>query len=265
MKYLLVVFFALLGACAAQPGREFVGRLDVDGPNAFLNGRRTGDGARVFLGDRVSTGFATSVKVFLQGGGYVQLDQNTDPDFLREGGCLIIQILTGRVFIDGTGVCIETPSISARQASQIHYAVSSATTETVVLAGSVVMRRPAQVTLGQYDYYVVSGNQAQAPRRLTPQAANALAAWRANWDFRPTATFPAQPAQPVQPTRPTPSPSAPPSTSTVPGQPTQPVQPGFYCCLSRQLVPLSEAQCQQRNGRYFRAPAAEAAQFCRAN
>lgn len=232
MKYLLVVIIALLTGCATQPGREYVGRLDVDGPNAFLNGKRTGDGARVYIGDRVSTGFATSVKVFMQGGGYVQLDQNTDPDFLREGGCLIIQILTGRVFIDGTGVCIETPSISARQASQIHYAVSSATTETVVLAGSVVMRRPAQVTLGQYDYYLVSGNQAQAPRRLAPQVAIAFAAWRANWDFRPT--------------------------------PVIPPQPGNYCCLSRQLVPLSEAQCQQRNGRYFRAPAAEAAQFCRA-
>lgn len=251
MKYLLVVIIALLAACAGQPGREYVGRLDVDGPNAFLNGKRTGDGARVYIGDRVSTGFATSVKVFLQGGGYVQLDQNTDPDFLREGGCLLIQILTGRVFIDGTGVCIETPSISARQASQVHYAVSSATTETVVLAGSVVMRRPAQVTLSQYDYYVVSGNQAQAPRRLAPQAAIALAAWRANWDFKPT------PAIPPQPDKPIPSPSP---TTTVPAQPPQ---PGYYCCLSRQLVPLSEAQCQQRKGRYFRAPAAEAAQFCR--
>ncbi len=252
MKYLLAMIFALLAGCAAQPGREYVGRLDVDGPNAFLNGQRTSDGARVYIGDRVSTGFATSVKVFLQGGGYVQLDQNTDPDFRREGGCLIIQILTGRVFIDGTGVCIETPSISARQASQIHYAVSSVTTETVVLAGSVTMRRPAQVTLGQYDYYVVSGNQAQAPRRLAPQAALAFASWRANWDFKPT------PAIPTQPAKPNPSP---PATPTVPAQPAQ---PGYYCCLSRQLAPLSEAQCQQRNGRYFRAPAAEAAQYCRA-
>jgi hypothetical protein len=253
MKYLIVWVVALLAACTNQPAREYVGRLDVDGPNAFLNGQRTADGARVYIGDRVSTGFATSVKVFLQGGGYVQLDQNTDPDFLREGGCLIIQILTGRVFIDGTGVCIETPSISARQASQIHYAVSSVTTETVVLAGSVAMRRPAQVMLGQYDYYVVSGNQAQAPRRLTPQAAFALAAWRANWDFRPTPA----PTFPTQPTRPGPS------SATTPTVPPQPPQAGFHCCLSRQLVPLSENQCLQRNGRYFRAPAAEAAQMCR--
>ena len=184
MKSLVFAVTLLFAAGAAQAAKELIGRLDVAGPNGFLNGKRAATNTPVYLGDRVSTGPATSVKVWLRGGGYVQLDQNTDPDFLKEGGCLIVQILSGRVFIDGTGVCVATPSIAARQASQVHYNVQQSKTETVVLAGNVAMRRPKAVNLTRYDYYAVSGDKAEPPRKLTPQAANATAAWRAKWDFK---------------------------------------------------------------------------------
>lgn len=184
MKSLLLAILLVVAAGGAEAAKELVGRLDVAGPNGFLNGKRAAKNTPVYVGDRVSTGPATSVKVLLSGGGYVQLDQNTDPDFLKEGGCLIVQILSGRVFIDGTGVCVATPSIAARQASQVHYTVLRGKTETVVLAGNVSMRRPKAVTLTRYDYYAVSGNDAGPPRKLTPQAATATAAWRAKWDFK---------------------------------------------------------------------------------
>lgn len=184
MKSLLLAILLVVAAGGAEAAKELVGRLDVAGPNGFLNGKRAAKNTPVYVGDRVSTGPATSVKVLLRGGGYVQLDQNTDPDFLKEGGCLIVQILSGRVFIDGTGVCVATPSIAARQASQVHYTVLRGKTETVVLAGNVSMRRPKAVNLTRYDYYAVSGNDAGPPRKLTPQAATATAAWRAKWDFK---------------------------------------------------------------------------------
>jgi hypothetical protein len=239
MKLWIVVIALAVSACASVPHREQVGRLDVDGPNAFLNGTRASKGTLVHIGDRVSTGAATSVKVLLQAGGYVQLDQNTDPDFLKEGSCLLIQILTGRVFVDGTALCIQTPNIAGRQGSQVHYGVKGGRTETVVLSGSVAMRQPNAVTLTQYDYYAVAGNAAEGRRKLTPQEAQNYAAWRWAW------TFAAKPDA-----MPAPLPPSPPQ--------------GFYCCVSRELTPLSESACAARKGRYFQAPAAEAAAYCRA-
>lgn len=77
---------SLLSSGCATPGmgnyggRPLIGELRVIGPAVRLNGRITGD-VRVYDGDRVSTGPESSAYLYFQRGGYIQLDENTDPIF----------------------------------------------------------------------------------------------------------------------------------------------------------------------------------------
>ena len=46
-----------LGACAVPPpsGRDLIGTLEVDGPNAYLGGQAARTGDRVYHGNTIST------------------------------------------------------------------------------------------------------------------------------------------------------------------------------------------------------------------
>lgn len=122
------------------------------------------------------------MKVVLSIGGYVQLDEKTDPDFFREAGCLVVQLLTGRIFVDGSGICVRGPDFAARQNSRVQYEHFGTRTQIVVLEGSTTMQRPANVTLTQYhSYSITAGRVDGPPRRITPQDAERRAAWRDNY------------------------------------------------------------------------------------
>src|SRR5262249_56819905 len=100
--------------------------------------------------------------------------EDTDPEFGREAGCLLVQFFTGRIFVDGTGICVQGPDFAGRQNSGVQYAHFGARTEIVVLEGSTAMQRPARMTLTQYDSYSITGGRADGPpRRLTRQQAEA--------------------------------------------------------------------------------------------
>ena len=200
---------------AAGPG-GLVGTLDVDGPNAYLNRVPARAGERVHLGDRVSTGPGTSVKVLLGASGSVQLDENTDPDFFREAGCLVVHFFTGQIFVDGTGICVHGPDFAARQNSRVQYARFGTRIEIVVLEGSTTLQLPTTVSLTQYDHFSITGGRPDGPpRRLARQQTEGLIAWRANYFATRTRVRPS-PQPPSQP-QPTGSPQPPPQP-----QPTGP-------------------------------------------
>jgi hypothetical protein len=231
MRGLAWIVAAALGIAGCGPlpptrSSELVGTLDVDGPSAYLNRAPTRDGARVYLGDRVSTGPGTGVKVLLRIGGYVQLDENTDPDFFREAGCLVVQLFTGRIFVDGSGVCVRGPDFAAHQNSRVQYEHLGTRTQILVLEGSATMQRPGTETLTRYDHYSITRGRADGPpRRLTPQQAEGLTAWRAKY-FRTRA-----PSPPPQP-------------------PPQP-EPTGYCCLRGQVTTTTAGRCQAAGGRFY--------------
>ena len=183
---LVVAMAVAAAACGPLPTKgpsELVGTLDVDGANAYLNGTPTKAGASVYLGDRVSTGLRTSVRVQLQIGGYVQLDEQTDPDFFREARCLLVHLLTGRIFVDGSGICVRVHDVAALQNSRVHYEHSDTRTQIVVLEGRITTLQPTPVTLTQYEKYSITGGRVDGPRQLTRQQAERLAAWRNNYLF----------------------------------------------------------------------------------
>jgi ferric-dicitrate binding protein FerR (iron transport regulator) len=165
-----------------------LGRLAVDGPNAYLNGERVSSGRYVMSGDTVTTGPGTSAMLLLNAGGYVQLDENTDPLF-REGLCLLIKVLHGQVLF--SNVKCQQVEAGANLAFVAHSVVnlkaSDEETRVTVLDGQVDMTRPGKATLGRYAEYLVIPNAAPLVTQLTPEQAATRVAWQQRY-FRVNAS-----------------------------------------------------------------------------
>src|SRR5262245_37523351 len=183
MKRIAVVAATLVGAalvgCAAGPsgGSELIGTLEVDGPNAFRNGRPTDDGARVFHGDTISTGARTSMRLRFVGGGVLQLDENTDPQLLREGACILVRILTGQAFVDAKRVCIADSNLEVTLNSRANLKIVGQRSTLTLIEGSAEMGRPERRAVGQYAQYIVIGGVVDSVQRLRREDAEATANW----------------------------------------------------------------------------------------
>jgi hypothetical protein len=104
---------------AAPAQHRTVGVLRTAGQNVLFNGHPAQDRTPVFEGDKVTTGAASSARIDLAGGGFVQLDEQTDPVFVwqrvRGGVCLVVRIFSGRAYAETPGGChvYETPIVTA--------------------------------------------------------------------------------------------------------------------------------------------------------
>lgn len=196
-----------LSGCATFPlpwetDPSLIGTLQVDGTEAFLNGGRVPGGTRVHVGDTVTTGANTSVKLQFVGGGYLQLDENTDPRLLREGGCILVQIFKGQALVDAKRLCIEAADVALVLNSRVNIRLAGGAAEVTLLEGSATVTQPSSATLVPYDQYrTVRGRSRQL--RLSSTEALATARWTERYfrvqEFRP-------PVIPVMPPRPPPPP-----------------------------------------------------------
>lgn len=133
----LALLLALLSACAAlQPAsieKPWLGRIaSIEGRNAFVDPGNAGTaqparrGQMLRSGDRFYTGAGTRMKIDLAGGGYVELDENTDP-LLQDLNCLVISLFgSGRIFVDKSNACVESLGTRSQQFSKVVYAVMPA-------------------------------------------------------------------------------------------------------------------------------------------
>jgi len=163
-------------------------RLAVDGPNAYLNGERVATGRYVMSGDTVTTGPGTSAMLLLNSGGYIQLDENTDPLF-REGLCLLIKMLHGQVLFSnvkcqqveaGTNLAFVAHSVVNLKAGEQE-------TRLTVIDGQVDMTRPIKQPLGRYAEYLAAPKMAPLVTQLTPEQAASRIAWQQRY-FRVNTT-----------------------------------------------------------------------------
>lgn len=190
-----------LGGCAstvpAPPqlppcGAGTIGRLSVDGSNAFVNGRQASGGQCVFDGDTVSTGERTSAMLILnQGGGYVQLDQHTDPLF-KQGACMLMKILRGRVLFSNMR-CQEFEDgfrMAGAAGSLVHIESAERESQVTVIDGRVDMRSPRAATLFRYGEYVATSAGEVQVRQLAPAEAAARIAWTQNYFRQPARAEP---------------------------------------------------------------------------
>jgi hypothetical protein len=162
---------AVLGACAGAPGGSAyppgpsaypapaarLGALvDIRGPNAYYQRGAAGpsvrahEGLAVYAGDRIYTGPGTRMTLRFDRGGYAELDESTDPvpRFLSDLGCLIVDLLrTGRMFVDGSAVCVGAVGTLARQDSQVVYDVRPGYAQITVAGGHAELQRPRRLSV----------------------------------------------------------------------------------------------------------------------
>lgn len=268
-----------LAGCAPVPpsnvrGPAFIGTLEVDGTAAYHNGRHAAGGERVFHGDTISTGPNTSLRLRFAEGGYLQLDENTDPKLLREGACILIEILKGQALVDAKRICIETPDVSFVLNSRANIVVSPGVTDIVMLEGSATMRRPVPATLYPLDrYHAARGGAAQT--RVTPQQAEAMTRWTERYfqrryvpppvapppaftppvvDTPPTVRTPPAPTPPPAPPlrQPPPPPPGPKQTPVKPAAPVlKPILISGWCCASGSLFQETRPACDKRKGQFY--------------
>lgn len=177
MRLALIAIVGLATACGNMPSREFIGSIEVDGPNGYLNGQPARSGQRVYDGDTVATGAQTGLKVRLATGGYLQLDENTDPRLFRDGACIVVELLRGQTLVEAKRLCLRDENISLLTNSRVSWTLLRGETVVTVIEGSVEVSRPKVATIEQNGQWVVAGGAVKREARLSPAAANATADW----------------------------------------------------------------------------------------
>ncbi|MBH2010803.1 MAG: hypothetical protein I8H71_13950 [Xanthomonadaceae bacterium] len=140
----LAALAALLSACAPLPPApgpgqgppmlRAVGRItSIEGPNAFVDrgnhgaGQPAQLGQALLAGDRFYTGPGTRMKIDFWNGGYLEMDENTDPSLFQDLGCLVVSLFrSGRIFVDKSDACVESLGTKSQQFSKVAYAVMPA-------------------------------------------------------------------------------------------------------------------------------------------
>lgn len=173
-------------ARSEPPLAKPLARLEVDGLNVRHNGSEARDGATVRDGDIITTGPGSSARIVFVSGGYVQLDENTDPVFriLGELGCIVVEIATGQAFVDARRVCISDSNVGGLLNSRANWSTNGVTTVLTVLEGSFDVQRPTRTRLGELHQYTVTRGDLVRSQRLSPDQAAATAAWTTRY-FRP--------------------------------------------------------------------------------
>ena len=191
---LLSLLLVTLSGCeqpppASPPAWEYlppvredtIGRLQVDGTQAYLNGRPVTNGAYIRAGDLLSTGANTSARVMLNGGGHVQLDENTDPEFtlVRQGACVLVKFAHGRGLLKSVQ-CVEAQAgpLAVVLKSLVNLQTTGEAAQVTVLEGRIEVTAPQSALVEKFQQYSVSGAGAANLVTLTPEQAQSTAAWK---------------------------------------------------------------------------------------
>jgi hypothetical protein len=190
---LWIIALALLisWGCVQQPRPagegHLIGRLRVEGPNAFVNQRPAHDGMNVYSGDTVSTGPDTQVFVDLADGGFFHIDENTDPEFLKwfdQAKCIIVIFLKlGQGFGETGGRCevlLKTDHLDAVAKTQFNIKAERQQSILTVIRGDMTLQRPERLHLHSAQQVTVSERRPQAPlvRSLSPRELEEVTQWR---------------------------------------------------------------------------------------
>lgn len=200
---LLMVCYAPSGG-AASSEREVIGRLLVSNtsagsvPEVLLNGRLAQNGEWIFSGDSVVTGSNSSAIVAFGDGGFLQLDENTDPilswQTFNNVRCILARIFHGQMYVDRSGLCIESPAATVVANSRVNLYVTQDLSVVTLLEGKVSIDRPRSITLAPAQEAIA---QLHPPalrgkvRNLLPAELDQRIAWRQRYQFSTE-----QPAQP---------------------------------------------------------------------
>uniref|UniRef100_A0A831XE98 FecR protein domain-containing protein n=1 Tax=Geobacter metallireducens TaxID=28232 RepID=A0A831XE98_GEOME len=237
---LLILSLAMSGCVPlpTEPGGA-IGTLRVSGTNVWLNNRTGKDGDTVRIGSSVATGPGSSALVEFRDGGYLQLDEKTDPIFewLAQSKCILIRIFTGQAYLKRERACVEGPNLSLVLSSEANIRIGSKFAEVTLLQGNADITAPAPKSLLPAQQLTVTGKRVTSLRTLTPAQLQGVVAWRGKYRFKPLPAaesegespfifqFPQRrgQTQPAQPTPPTPPPKPADPATPPAGTKTSPV------------------------------------------
>jgi len=268
----LIALAAMLCGCpqSLMPDPNIIGWMRVDGPEGYRNGQLVqGVNIKIFSGDHVSTGKATGIQVRFRGRGdtYIQLDENTDPDLIKEAGCLWVRLLKGKLFAQGTGLCLDSPDLAAAVNSQVNLEIQPSKrgggiTRSVltVIEGHAMLSRPESIEVGAGEQIGVSEGRGVEPvRALSMQELRQVTEWRyqhrrlilAKFVPIPIPTPDTNSTANDQPTPPPPAVNQPPPVR--PGiQALRIYQPQGWCCVyAGEVRNETSASCAALKGTFY--------------
>jgi len=188
---LSVLALAAVAGCAVPPQqREQIGVLGTSGSEVFVNHQRVASGTTIYSNDNVSTGPNSSAIIdFSVGGGFLQLDENTDPVFswdLVEGvRCIFARILSGQVYVDKAEFCLATPAADVVSGSRINVQVTAQQSVITLLQGSLRGTRPRTPTLAPGQEMIADIRETNARiRSLNRTVSSERVAWLARYRFQ---------------------------------------------------------------------------------
>lgn len=190
----LLIVLMIVPGCSSSKPPNFVGTLRAAGKNVTVNGRPVEKEADVYNGDDVATGPASSALLEFDDGGMVQLDENTDPSWLRSGDALgrcslVMSLKYGQFYAETPaaqkcGWRVELHALEPLGATKFNLDAGSAPTSRLsVLDGRVDVAGPKRVSVGASEQAEVSGARVVETRPLSPAEVTAVVAWRANYTF----------------------------------------------------------------------------------
>ncbi|MEA1934667.1 MAG: hypothetical protein U9N60_09620, partial [Thermodesulfobacteriota bacterium] len=168
--------------------KGFIGNLHVDGVNAFLNQKRAYHRMKIYSGDNVTVGAATRVRVMFPDGGFIELDENTDPDFRKwfEAGKCIIKIFFkfGRTYGETGHECdiiVNTDYLDAVSKTKFNMEITPQQTILTVIEGRMMLERPERRPIEQSYQVVVSDQGVKSVRPLSSEELRSVTGWRLGW------------------------------------------------------------------------------------
>lgn len=202
-RFFAWVLPALLSACATS-SQLLVGTLETSGQNVWVNGKRAATEMEIYSGDEVSTGPESEAYVYFSSGGFIHIDENTDPifDWLKEGTCIICKI--GRILIDAKRVCAKTPQGWFTANSRISIDVTGDITTLIVVEGEVKLEGPDPRVVRSNEQLTVSQSGVEV-RHLLKEELVAAIEWHTG--VKAASVPVTQPVEPVAKVEPPPAPT----------------------------------------------------------
>jgi hypothetical protein len=187
----LLLIVSLLEGCASLaylPGQQTIGTLRIIGPNVWVNETPAIDGQTITNGDHVTTGAASSAYINFLSGGFIQLDENTDPGFKlvwEKTQCifLILKHRTGQAYqqttTDDCPSVYETPFGKwIRNDTQFNVQVNQQQTVMTVLEGTMKLVSPQQMSQQQGQQMIVTKSGVHSVKQLTGKELREVTRWR---------------------------------------------------------------------------------------
>jgi hypothetical protein len=194
MAVLDLCILALCAPARAQsPPRQEIGILVADGDNAYVNGTRIKEKTkyRMLDGYTMATGPGTSIRLELTANGYdgyIQLDENTDPNLLAKARCVAMEMLKGRVIIHAKRICLKSPRMELVTKSLVHLETGAAGDVLTVIEGSADLEVPITTTVGAYWRYSIAADDAVQTHEIDSIKAERTIQWQQQY-FRGMSTW----------------------------------------------------------------------------